>query len=290
MAASGGQYPAGPPVTTYVPDMAIRNGFISLLRMMVKDLIDNRWLILQIFRRDLSAMYNQSLLGIFWAFIVPLISVGTFVLLNRAGLFEVGDVHFPYPLFAIAGIIFWQIFSQGLIGSTNSLVNAGVLINKVNFCREALVISAIGQAIVSSLIQTCLLCILLIHYHVLPPWTAILVPISVIPLLLFTTGLGFIFSVLNAIIRDVGAILSYMMMFLLFVTPVLYERPAGGFIALLTYYNPLYYLISAPRNLLFYGTLGNGAGYFYMSIAAGVLFVFCWMVFHLSGVRIAERV
>jgi len=274
----------------YMPDNAIRSGFIPLLKNMVRDLLNNPWLIWQIFRRDLSVMYKQSLLGIFWAFILPLISVSTFIILNRAGLFFIGEIQLPYPLFAIVGIIFWQIFSQGLIGSTYSLVNAGVLINKVNFPREVLVVSAIGQAIVSSLIQTCLLCILFLYYHFSPPWIAVLVPLSLIPLILFTTGLGFIFSVLNAVVRDIGAIFSYIMMFLLFITPVLYARPTEGFLVVLNTYNPLYYLISVPRNLLFFGTISDGIGYIVTSIAAILLFILCWVVFHLAGVRIAERI
>jgi lipopolysaccharide transport system permease protein len=273
-----------------MPDNAIRSGFIPLLKNMVRDLLNNPWLIWQIFRRDLSVMYKQSLLGIFWAFILPLISVSTFIILNRAGLFFIGEIQLPYPLFAIVGIIFWQIFSQGLIGSTYSLVNAGVLINKVNFPREVLVVSAIGQAIVSSLIQTCLLCILFLYYHFSPPWIAVLVPLSLIPLILFTTGLGFIFSVLNAVVRDIGAIFSYIMMFLLFITPVLYARPTEGFLVVLNTYNPLYYLISVPRNLLFFGTISDGIGYIVTSIAAILLFILCWVVFHLAGVRIAERI
>jgi lipopolysaccharide transport system permease protein len=274
----------------YVPDNAIRSGFIPLLKNMVRGLLNNQWLIWQIFRRDLSALYKQSLLGIFWAFILPLISVSTFIFLNRAGLFIIGDIQLPYPLFAVAGIIFWQIFSQGLIGSTYSLVNAGVLINKVNFPREVLVVAAIGQAIVSSMIQTCLLCLLFLYYHFNPPWIAVLVPLSLIPLILFTTGLGFIFSVLNAVVRDVGAIFSYLMMFLLFITPVLYARPTEGFLVVLNMYNPLFYLISVPRNLLFYGTISDGTGYLVTSIAAIIIFIVCWIVFHLAGVRIAERI
>jgi lipopolysaccharide transport system permease protein len=274
----------------YLPDNAIRSGFIPLFKKMAGDLLSNHWLIWQIFRRDISAMYKQSFLGIFWAILLPLISVGTFIILNRAGLFSFGDILIPYPLFAVTGIILWQIFSQGLLGSTNSLVNAGVLLNKVNFPREVLIVSAIGQAMVSSLIQTCLLGILFLHYHIAPSWIALLVPLSLVPLILFTTGLGFILSVLNAVIRDVGAIFSYLMMFLLFITPVLYGRPTEGFLVVLNTYNPLYYLISGPRNLLFFGTIGDGFGFFVTSIAALILFLLSWIVFHLAGVRITERV
>ena len=91
-------------------------------------------------------------------------------------------------------------------------------------------------------------------------------------------------------VRDVGAILSYLMIFLLFITPVFYAPPTEGFLATLTTYNPLYYLISVPRDLLLFGTTGEGLGFMITSMIAPILFLICWIVFHLAGFRIAERI
>ena len=276
--------------TIYLPDNSIRKGYVSLFKEMVEELATSRWLTWQLFKRDFSAMYKQSLLGVFWALFVPLISVGTFIFLNKAGIFSIGDIAIPYPIFAVAGMAFWQLFSTGLIASTNSLVNAGAMITKINFTRESLVISATGQAIVSSLIQTVVVFALFLWYHIIPPWTLVLVPFAVLPLLLLTLGLGFIFSLINGVLRDVGNMISVSITFLLFLTPVLYAKPASGIAAVASHYNPLYYLISVPRDLLILGGTTELYGYVYSALLSVVVFFVCWTAFHLTETRITERI
>jgi lipopolysaccharide transport system permease protein len=276
--------------TIYLPDNSIRKGYVSLFKEMIEELTASRWLTWQLFKRDFSAMYKQSLLGIFWALVVPFISVGTFIFLNRAGIFSIGDIAIPYPIFAVAGMALWQLFSTGLIASTNSLVNAGAMITKINFTREALVISAMGQAIVSSLIQIVVVFLLFLWYEIMPPWTLVLVPLAVLPLLLLTLGLGFVFSLINGVLRDVGNMISVSITFLLFLTPVLYAKPASGIAAVASHYNPLYYLTSVPRDLLILGGTTELQGYLYSALLSVVVFFVCWAAFHLSETRIAERI
>ncbi len=276
--------------TIYLPDNSIRKGYISLFKEMIEEITTSRWLTWQLFKRDFSAMYKQSLLGVFWALVVPFISVGTFIFLNRAGIFSIGDIAVPYPIFAVAGMALWQLFSTGLIASTNSLVNAGAMITKINFTRESLVISATGQAIVSSLIQIAVVFALFVWYHIIPPWTLVLVPFAVLPLFLLTLGLGFIFSLINGVLRDVGNMISVSITFLLFLTPVLYAKPASGIAAVASHYNPLYYLISVPRDLLILGGTTELYGYVWSAILAIVVFFVCWTAFHLTETRITERI
>jgi len=276
--------------TIYLPDNSIRKGYISLFKEMIEELTASRWLTWQLFKRDFSAMYKQSLLGVFWALVVPFISVGTFIFLNRAGIFSIGDISIPYPIFAVAGMALWQLFSTGLISSTNSLVNAGAMITKINFTRESLVISAVGQAIVSSLIQMAVVFALFVWYHIIPPWTVVLVPLAVLPLLLLTLGLGFIFSLINGVLRDVGNMISVSITFLLFLTPVLYAKPSGGIAAVASHYNPLYYLISVPRDLLILGGTTELHGYMYSALLSIIVFFVCWAAFHLTETRITERI
>jgi lipopolysaccharide transport system permease protein len=275
---------------TYEPDNLLKKGIFYVFTEILDELRKNIWLIQQMFKRDFSAMYRQSLIGIYWAFIIPLCSVGTFIILNRSGVFSIGKVSVPYPIFAISGMAFWQIFSIGLIASTNALANAGSMIVKINFSRKALVIAAWAQFVVPLLVQLLLVGMLFIGYGISPNLKILLVPLAIIPIMLLTLGFGLILSMLNAVLRDIGNAISVLITFLMFLTPVLYEGPATGMLAKVTKYNPLYYLINAPRDLMLFGEIAHFKGFLISALISPVLFLSFLRVFHIAEVRIIERV
>ena len=277
-------------ITTYEPDNSLRKGYRSIFGEISNELKKNRWLIFQLFKRDFFTIYKQSFIGVLWAVIIPIVSVGTFIVLNQSGVFAIGDIDVPYPIYAVLGMAFWQLFSTGLIASSNSLVAAGSMITKINFSKKSLVIASTGQAIVSFLIQLFLIVILFVYYGIKPNIAILLIPITMIPMMLLTLGLGFILSILNGIMRDIGKIIAVLMTFLMFLTPVLYTKPTTGILATFTNYNPLYYLVSVPRKLILNGTISEWKGFLITSIASFIIFIMCLIVFHLTETRVAERI
>jgi len=277
-------------ITTYEPDNSIKKGFLHIFKEIFHELKMNKWLTYQLFKRDFFALYKQSFVGILWAIIVPLISVVTFIILNRAGVFSIGDIDIPYPLYAILGMSFWQLFSSGLIACTNSLVSAGSMVVKINFSRKSIVIASFGKSVISFLVQLVLAVILFIIYGIMPNIAILLIPILLIPIILFTLGIGFILSLLNGIMRDIGNVISSIIVFLLFLTPILYAKPSTGLLTKITSYNPIYYLISAPREFLLTGNISEWEGYLISSIISIVIFILCLVIFHLTETRITERI
>ena len=146
---------------------------------------------------------------------------GTMFVLNGAGVFNVGAMSVPYPLYAILGTALWGPFATGLVASSNSLVAAGPMITKINFSKKSLVIASMGQALLAFIIQLCLVLVLLVYYRIAPSPAILLVPLLIVPLVLFTLGLGFVLSMLNGVVRDVANVLALLVTFLLFLTPVL---------------------------------------------------------------------
>jgi lipopolysaccharide transport system permease protein len=276
--------------TFYEPDNSLKKGYRSLFSEIFSELNKNRWLIFQLFKKDFIALYKQSLIGVFWAFLLPLVSVGTFIVLSGAGVFNVGALSVPYPIYAILGTALWGLFATGLITSSNSLVLAGPMITKINFSKKALVIASMGQALLAFVIQLCLVFALLVYYHITPSPAILLIPLLIVPLLLFTLGLGFVLSLLNAIVRDVANMLAVVVTFLLFLTPVLYAKPTTGVLATLSSYNILYYLVSVPRDLILFGTSDFLKGFLLSSAVAFFVFLLFLAVFHLTETRVAERV
>ena len=277
-------------ITTYEPDNCLKKGYSQIFREIGGEIRKNKWLIYQLFRRDFFTIYKQSLFGLLWAFIVPIVSVGAFIVLNQSGLFNVGSVDVPYPVYALLGLAFWQLFSTGLIASSNSLVQAGSMISKINFSKKALVIAAMGKTLVAFLIQLALALVSFAFFGVIPNVAILLTPILVLPLVLATLGLGFVLSLLNVVIRDIGNLLSIGMTFLLFLTPVMYAAPTSGILGQVTLLNPLYYLVSVPRDLALTGATAGWLGFLVSSALSVVVFMVCIVAFHLTETRLAERI
>ena len=292
-----------PKVVTYVPDNSVRHGYISLVADIARELVQNRWLTYQLFKRDMVAFYKQSLLGAVWLFLVPLITIGTFVLLSGSGVVSVGEINAPYPIFAGLGVAVWTIFSQGLVAGANSLVSTGELISRVNFSKKSLVIASMGRTLVSFIALVALVVALFAvylsrGYDYTPTAAALLAPLALVPVLLLTMGISFYLALLNSIVRDIGTVLGVVVTFVMFLTPVLYARPrvpanAGALAQLLsdiTSYNPLYYLVAAPRELILVGRISNLDGFLASSGLALGLFLAGLFGFHLTETRIAERI
>ncbi len=277
-------------ITIYEPDNSLKKGYLAIFREIFIELKQNRWLTYQLFKRDFLSAYKQSFIGILWAMILPLVSIGIFIVLNRSGVLNIGDIGAPYSIYALLGIAFWQFFSNGLVACSNSLVNAGPMILKINFSKKSLVIAAAAKAIVPFIIQIIIVSVLFVGYGMTPNIMSLLIPIFIIPLILFTIGLGLFASLVNGVIRDFGNIISILLTFMMFFTPVLYGKPRIGVLATLTKYNPLYYLVSVPRNLVLKGVILEWEGFLIVCLISVILFLGCLYAFHLTEARVAERI
>jgi len=277
-------------VTVYQPDNSLKNGYLLTFQQIYEELVDNKWLMYQLFKRDFSTMYKQSFIGILWIFIIPMINVGIFAMLGHSGIFNFGNISAPYPVFAILGISFWQIFSNGVMACGNSLSSAGEMIARINFSKKSLVIASIGKSVVTFLIQIFLIAALLVFFKVAPSKTLILFPLVAIPIVVFTLGLGLIISLLNAIVRDTGNLLSVLLMLGMYGTPVLYAKPMTGLLAQITHYNPMYYFICSGRDLVLTGSLSEPKGFFLSCFLAIIIFIVGLVIFHLTETRITERI
>jgi lipopolysaccharide transport system permease protein len=125
-------------------------------------------------------------------------------------------------------------------------------------------------------------------FHFMPsPVGALLFCAAVIPLIFFTLGLMFFFSLANAVFRDVAQVVSIGSTFLLLLTPVLY--PASDKWNLLFALNPLTALVDGPRDLFITGTMRDPTGYCVSAILGALIFLMGWRLFHMVETKIPER-
>jgi len=274
--------------TVYEPKKYIKLG-IRVWSEMFHEIFRSRELIWRLFVRNLSAKYKQTVLGYVWALIMPFVAIGTFVFLNRAGVLNIGETDVPYTLFALIGITVWQIFAVGIQSGTNSIVEAGGMIARINFPRETLVCASMALAIFEFLIKLVLIVICFIVFQFAPNWLGVLLfPFALLPLLILTLGLSLILSLVNCIMRDTVNIVNLLATFLMFLTPVLY--PAKGDYQIFFKLNPLSTLVNTPRDLLISGTVKEPVDFFVVSVLSVVLLLGAWRIFHLVETKMPERV
>ena len=172
--------------------------------------------------RDISARYRQSIVGLGWAIIKPVMTmlIFTFVFGTVAKL-DSGDA--PYALFCFAAILPWGYFSGALSGSTNSLVTGRGLLTKVYFPRVILPLTAVVTGMVDLLIQFVLLAGLMVYYQVVPTAAILMLPLFLLLAVItaFTGGLWL--TVLNVKYRDVGHAVPFMVQSWMWLSPVVYQ-------------------------------------------------------------------
>lgn len=172
--------------------------------------------------RDVKVRYKQTIVGIAWAILQPLLLtiVFTFIFGNVAGISSGG---IPYPIFTFIGLLFWNFFSSTLSGASNSLVVNEQIIKKIYFPKILLPFSSVAVSLIDFLFASVIFVGISIYYQIIP---GIMGLVLLIPALfiafLSAAGLGLFLSAVNVKYRDVRYALPFFIQLLLFVTPVIY--------------------------------------------------------------------
>ena len=175
--------------------------------------------------RDLRVRYKQALLGAAWAVLQPLLTMLVFnvlfgALLGRSGKPTVPGI--PYAVSTFCALVPWQLFARSLALGGNSLVANKALITKVYFPRLITVVAPILAALVDFAIAFAVLVGMMLIYGIVPGPSVLFLPFFVLLALVTALGVATWLSALNAMYRDVGYALPFLVQLWMFVTPVLY--------------------------------------------------------------------
>ena len=116
--------------------------FLKELQNIFKDISTSHFLAYQMAKRDIQAQYRQSYLGIFWAFAPVIINSLVWLFLNGSGVVTVQGVNMPYPLFVIIGTTLWSVFAETIQGPMVAVNSGRGIMSKINFPKEALLMSS----------------------------------------------------------------------------------------------------------------------------------------------------
>lgn len=198
--------------------LIIENGLAE--RHYWRDLWRYRELFFVLAWRDVSVRYKQTVIGLVWALIQPLMTMLVFtVIFGKVAKLPTEGVA-PYALLVYAGLLPWQFFASSLSGASNSISGNANLIGKVYFPRLIVPTAAIVVSFVDFMISFVILIGLMLWYQFVPSWQILTLPLFVIMAFLASIGPGLWITSLNVKYRDFRYIIPFMVQFGLYVSPV----------------------------------------------------------------------
>jgi len=261
----------------------------KLLRDSLNDMFTSRFLAKQLAIRDIKAQYRQSYLGIIWAFITPLSTALVWIILSKSGTVTVSDTGVPYPVFVFSGTLLWSILVESINAPMANTNGAKGILSKINFPKEALILSGVYKLLSNSFIKIILLLIFLIVYGVGFHFSILLFPLAFLGIIFFGTTIGLFITPLGMLYNDIGKIISMGLGFLMYATPVVYAIPKTGLLKTLMEINPLTPLFLTTRNLLFGQDLDYLIYYFGLFAVCIPLFFLGLVFYRISIPIIVER-
>jgi lipopolysaccharide transport system permease protein len=169
--------------------------------------------------RDILVRYKQTAIGVAWAVLRPFLTMVVLTLVfGRLAKFPSEGA--PYPILVFAAMLPWQLFSNALQESSNSLIGNSALISKVYFPRLIVPASSVAVSLVDFLISFGILIGLMVWYGFVPGWRVLFLPFFTLLVLLLSLGAGFWFSAINVKYRDFRYVVPFVVQFGVYLSPV----------------------------------------------------------------------
>lgn len=201
--------------------------------------------------RDILVRYKQTVIGILWAVLKPLLTMIIFTIVFGK-LAKMPSEGMPYAIFVFVALLPWQFFSSALSEASNSLITNANMISKIYFPRLVVPASAVIVCFVDFLISAVILVGLLVWYRDLPSWRIIMLPAFTLLAFLASFGISLWLAALNVKYRDFRYIIPFIVQFGLYVSPVgfsssIVREKCGDFVCQLYALNPMVGVINSFR-------------------------------------------
>lgn len=210
-------------------------------------------LIIHLVKRDITARYKRSVLGIAWTMLNPL---GMMIIMTAvfSGLFDSVE---GYAAYILSGLIMWNFFSQGTVMGIGSLVWGGDLFGRIYFPRSIFAISAVGTGVVNLLLSLVPFLLVSLAVGRLPTIYFVLVIIPMALLAMFTLGLTLIIASLGIRFPDVVEVYNNILLLAwMYLTPIIYPVDIlPPWLHSLLKFNPLFHMVNLFRDPLYYGRM-----------------------------------
>ena len=170
--------------------------------------------------RDINVRYKQTVIGILWAVLRPILTMVVFTVIFGKVAKLPSDGNAPYALMVYAAMLPWQFFASAVSESSNSLIGNTQLITKVYFPRLIIPSSSVITSLVDFMISFAILIVMMIYYSFIPTINIIYLPFFLLIAFMTAIGMGLFITSLNVKYRDFRYIIPFLVQFGLYISPV----------------------------------------------------------------------
>ena len=228
-----------------------KKGTPSMLINAIVAMQKYRFLIKQLVSRDFKAKYKRSILGVFWSFLNPLLTmIVQYVVFSNLFRFDIPY----YPVYLLSGIIVFNYFSEACGMALTSIIGNATLITKVYVPKYIYPLTRILSSLVNLLISMIPLIIVTMLSGLYPTKAYLLIPFMLVCLAMFCLGLGMLLSAAMVFFRDIQFLWGVLTMIWMYLTPIFYpESILPERVVWVLKVNPLYYFINFLRSCVMDG-------------------------------------
>lgn len=187
-----------------------------------KELWLNRQLLLILSKRDISVRYKQTLLGVAWSVLRPLMTMIIMVFVFSLVAKLEGDPGIPYPLMVLAGLTIWTFFANTFTQISNSILINSNLVSKVYFPRLLMPLSSVAVGFVDFMISFTIFLVFTVISGYPLSWNILYLPAFVVLTFVISLGFGLFFAVLNVRFRDIGQLIPFIIQVGFYICPIAY--------------------------------------------------------------------
>ncbi|PAV07395.1 ABC transporter [Methanosphaera cuniculi] len=241
-----------------------------MVKEIIHDLKNYRSLLSELIRRDIKIKYRRSVLGIFWSFLDPLLSMIVLTIVFSTLFHRIPN----YPIYYLTGLLAFQLFSNGSKTAMRSLVGSSGIWKTIYVPKFLYVLSAVLSNFVTYLLSLVVLFVIMAILNVQFTIYIVFASLPILALIIMTVGAGLIMGTLNVFFRDMEYLYNVFMMILMYGMPIFYPAdivPAS--FQFIQQYNPLYQLIVCLRDCFLYGQMYSLSTLLFGFISAIILLI-----------------
>jgi len=277
--------------TTIYSAQAANRSPLHHLRAIALDLPRAHELGLRLFKRNLKALYRQSVLGFAWALIPPLVTAALWIFLRGTGVMSVGDSGISYPVFVLTGTLLWQIFAEAINAPINSVNSNKAMLSKINIPREGLLLSGLYELLFNILIKVLLITLVIVWFKQDITLTGLLmVPVGILATVITGFAIGLALVPIAMLFTDIQRGISVILPFLMYLTPIIYPIPKSGAFAKFMMFNPMAAIIPQTRNWLTAQPPADLTLFWIYTAGFSLLLILSLIIYRLAMPLIIERI